>query len=129
MTYRYCEDSVPNAKKIRPVNSLIFISDPVGGVVPEWRDALILSTSSCISVGCYREQDGPTEVVLGDAQDVDPGISPAFDGDLETPHREVAVSTVEGSKILQSRVPETHTRVRVWVSHPRWPDKVIVGLG
>jgi len=26
-------------------------------------------------------------------------------------------------------VPEGHTRVRIWLSHPRWPDKVIVGLG
>jgi hypothetical protein len=116
--------------KIRPVNSLVFISDAAGGVVPEWvRDALILSTSSCISVGCYPEQDGPTEIVLGPAQDVDPGSSPVFDGDLETPHRSVIVSTVEGSKVLQSKVPETHTRVRIWVSHPQWPDKVIVGWG
>ena len=98
--------------------------------MPEWvRDMLIVSTSSCISVGCFPEQDGPTEVVLGGAREVDPGSRPAFDGDLETPHHELTVSTVEGSKVLQSKVPETHTRVRIWVSHPRWPDKVIVGLG
>jgi hypothetical protein len=122
--------NVPKAKKIHPVNSLIFISDPAGGVVPEWvRDVLILSTSSCISVRCYPEQDGPTEVVLGGAKGVDPGSRPAFDGNLETPHRAIAVSTVEGNSLLQSKVPETHTRVRIWVSHPRWPDKVIVGLG
>jgi hypothetical protein len=48
---------------------------------------------------------------------------------LETPHRAVIVSTVERSTILQSKVTATRTRVRIWVSHPRWPDKVIVGLG
>jgi hypothetical protein len=118
------------SKQIRPVNSLIFISDPAGGVVPEWvRDKLILSTPFCISVGCYPEQDGPTEVVLGGAREVDPGSPPAFDGDLETPRRAITVSTVEGHNILQSKVSETRTRVRVWVSHSRWPDKVIVGVG
>jgi len=116
--------------KVRPVNSLVFISDPAGGVVPEWeRDTLILSTPSCISVGCYPEQDGPTEVVLGKAQEVDPGRAPAFDGDLETPHGAVTVSTVEGNAILESKVLETRTRVRIWVNHPRWPDKVVVGVG
>src|SRR5262245_30868562 len=112
------------SRKIRPVNSLLFISDPAGGVVPEWvRDVLILSTPSCISVGCYPEQDGPTEVILGTAQEVDAGAEPAFDGDLETPHGEVIVSTVERDTILQSKVTATRTRVPIWINHPRWPDK------
>jgi hypothetical protein len=90
------------SKVIRPVNSLIFISDPADGVVPEWiPDALILSTPSCVSVGCYPEQDGPTEVILGRAQEVDPGVPPAFDGGLDTPRKVVAVSTVGGDNILQ----------------------------
>jgi hypothetical protein len=115
--------------KIRPVNSLVFISDAASGVVPEWiRGSLILSTPSCISVGCYPEQDGPTEIVLGESQEVNPGNDPAFDGDLETPHRTVTVSTVEGNTILESDVPQTRTHVRIWVSHPRWPDKIIIGL-
>lgn len=115
---------------IKPVNSLVFISDTAGGVVPEWiRGGLVLSTPSCISVGCYPEQDGPTEVVLGRGQEVDPGNHPIFDGDLETPNRVVVVSTVEHEKVLEAKVPETLTHVRVWVSHPRWPDKVVIGLG
>lgn len=118
------------SRKIRPVNSLIFISDPAGGVVPEWiRDVLILSTPSCISVGCYPEQDGPTEVALGEAKEVDPGFPPAFEGDLATPNRAVVVSTVERKSVLESRVPEMRTHIRIWISHPRWPEKIIVGLG
>jgi hypothetical protein len=51
---------------IRPINSLFFTSDRDGGEVPEWvRDELILSTPSCIAVGCYPEPDGPTTVTLG----------------------------------------------------------------
>ena len=113
---------------VRPVNSLIFVSDPAGGAVPEWiRGALILSTLSCISVGCYPEQDGPTQVVLGKMQEVDPGDHPAFEGDLETPNRTVVVSTVERTTILQAKVTNARTHVRIWVSHPRWPDKVTIG--
>lgn len=118
------------SKKVRPVNSLIFISDAARGVVPEWvRDKLILSTPSCISVGCYPEQDGATEIVLGKGLEVDRGNHPAFDGELNTPTRTVVVSTVEGNTVLESTVPKQRTRVRIWVSHPRWPDKVTIGLG
>jgi hypothetical protein len=118
-----------SSKIIRPVNSLLFVSDPAGGVVPEWiQGTLVLATPSCISVSCHPEQDGPTEVILGKARDVDPGDHPVFDGELETPGRIVVISTVERKTVLETRVPDTHTRVRIWLNHPRWPDKVIVGL-
>lgn len=73
--------------------------------------------------------DGETEVTVGSAEEVGPGGLPAFDADLETPHRAVAVWTVEDERILEVPVPGTQTRVRVWVNHPVEPDKVIVGLG
>jgi hypothetical protein len=115
---------------IRPVNSLLFISDPLGGVVPEWiRGQLILSTASCISVGCYPEQDGATEVILGEAVEVSPGGDPVFEGELSTPNRAVVISTVEREEVLKRDVPQTRTRVRIWLSHPRWPEKVIIGVG
>lgn len=116
--------------KIRPVNSLLFVSDPNGGVDPEpVRGPMILSTPSCISFRCFPEQDGATEVMLGDAVDVHVGREPAFDGDLETPNRVVVVSTVELKIILQHAVAETRTRVRIWLSHPQWPEKVTIALG
>jgi hypothetical protein len=93
------------------------------------RGPLILSTSSCVSVGCYPEQDGPTEVILGQGRDVDPGHDPAFDGELNTPTHSVVVWTVERDRIAEMKVPEGRTHVRIWVSHPRWPDKVIIGVG
>jgi hypothetical protein len=76
---------------IRPINSLLFISDRDGGEVPEWvRDELILSTPSCIAVGCYPEPDGPTTVTLGLLWQVEHDEKPAFSGSLETPNRAVA---------------------------------------
>jgi hypothetical protein len=115
--------------KIRPLNSLLVVSDPNGGTPPiPVRGALVLSTSSCITIGCSSEQDGPTEVVLGDMNEVDPGSRPAFDGVLETPSRAVVVSTVDGDTVLQANAAEPRTHVTIWLNHDRWPDKVIVGV-
>lgn len=90
---------------------------------------MILSTPSCISVGCFPEIDGETEITLGPASEVGLNRLSDFTGNLETPDRAVIVSTVEGDTLLDAKVPTSSTRVRIWLSHPRWPDKVIVGLG
>ena len=118
------------SKIIRPANSLVFFSDESGGQVPQWkRGPLILSTSSCVSVGCYPEQDGPTEVILGPHRDVDPGHDSAFDGELNTPTYSVVVWTVDRDRIARLKVLEERTHVRIWVNHPRCPDKITIGVG
>jgi hypothetical protein len=119
-----------DSARIHPLNSVIFISDPDGGVVPEWvEDRLILSTPSCISVGCYPEPDGPTEILLGEAMEIGPDRKPDFDGELETPKRIVGVFTTERQTILSRTVPDRRTRIRIWVSHPRWPERILIGFG
>ena len=118
-----------NSISISPSNSLLFLSDPDGGraPIPVWGKQ-ILSTSSCISFICYPEQDGPTEIVLGESKIVNPGTPPAFDGVLETPHRALVITTVEQKTVLKSDVPNVRTHIRIWLSHPRWPEKVVIGF-
>lgn len=119
-----------SAIKIRPLNSLLFLSDLKGGSDPTpVRGPMILSTPSCISFRCYPEQDGPTEIVLGDAREVDPGGQPAFEGDLNTPNLAVVISTVTREEVLKREVPQTRTHIRIWLSHPQWPEQVIIGVG
>ena len=89
---------------------------------------LILATSSCVSVGCYPEQDGTTTVILGELHDLDPGEAPAFEADLETPNRVVAVSTVEGEIVIKAEVSMTRTRMRIWLNDRRWPDEIRIGI-
>lgn len=114
---------------IAPMNSLLFLSDPDGGDPPvPVRGAQILSTPSCISFACYPEQDGLTEVVLGYRKEVDPGAIPAFEGSLKTPHRAVVVTTVDEKTVLKMSMPSERTHVCIWLSHPRWPEKVTIGL-
>jgi hypothetical protein len=115
--------------RVRPVNSLLFLSDPNGGQAPEpIHGAMIWSTPSCIAFVCYPEQDGPTEIVLGSAAEVDPGFQPSFAGSLQTPNHEAIVSTVDRQAILRANVPKAITQVKIWLNHSRWPDKVTIGL-
>ena len=115
--------------KISPVNSLLFIEDAAGGVPPEpiW-GVLVHSTPSCISFACFPEQDGPTEITIGPSIEVEPGPILVFDGDLETPSRVVVISGVEIERALSADVAHPRTRVRIWYSHPKWPDKVTIAL-
>jgi hypothetical protein len=117
--------------KISPVNSLVFIHGPRGWISPLPVDGkLIWSTPSCIATACFPEVDGPTEIILGNAQEVDPGKAIAFEGMLETPQHAVVITTVDSDQpFLSLDVSGLLTRVRIWHSHPRWSDKVTIGLG
>src|SRR5690242_21169071 len=96
--------------KISPMNSLLFLSDVAGGEppIPVW-GAQILSTPTCISFVCFPEQDGPTEITLGARIDVDPGVTPEFEGELETRRRVVIISTVDDKIVLKLEVPTQST--------------------
>jgi hypothetical protein len=117
------------SKSIRPVNSILFISDVNGGEVPEWvRGKMILATPSCLSFQCYPEQDGPTEITLGSLDELDRREVPAFEGKLETPSRQLVISTVDRETVLQMQVKNAQTQVKIWLSHPQWPENVIIGV-
>ena len=117
------------AKIIRPVNSLIFVCDQTRGITPSWqKDKQILWTDSCVSIACYPEQDGPTEVTLGTVDDVDPGFGPQFDGLLKIPSGILTVQNVVHELLLTISLSGQIVRVRVWLNHPRWADKVAIGV-
>ncbi len=116
--------------QIRPPNSILFIVDPSGEVIPELtRDRRRLwSTDSCIVVGCLVEQDGPTNVTVGPNEHIALSMPPAFDGILKTPSRIVLISTSERQSIFETTVQGSQTRVRIWTNHPSEPDEVVIGL-
>lgn len=115
---------------IRPINSLIFISDLNGARAPEWeKDRLILYNENCISVGCYPEQDGATELVLGDDRDVRCKGAPDFAGKLRTPSGVLLVSDVLQDPIFQMEVGRPSVTISIWLSHQKWPEKVVIGVG
>lgn len=111
-------------------SGLIFIEDIKGGEPPSpVTDDKVQFSASCISVACLHEIDGEAELILGPAAEVAPTYDLAFDGTLETPSKELAIATVSGVPLLKTKVPDTRTRVRVWRSHPVWPEQVAIGWG
>ena len=117
------------SKIIKPVNSIVFISDRAGGAVPHWqKDKQILWTDSCISVACYPEQDGPTKVILGAASELDPGFQADFDGMLKTPNRVLTVQNVPHETLLAMNVAKKIVRVQIWLNSKKWADHVTIGV-
>lgn len=116
--------------RFAPQNSIVFIEDSAGGEPPEHvGDDLIHYNAFCVSVGCYPEIDGETEFTLGAVTEVKPDFPLAFDGVIATPTNKLIVSTVLDEHLLEAIVPTTDTRIRIWLSHARWPDKVVIGWG
>lgn len=114
---------------IAPSNSLLFLEDINGGTPPEpiW-GAKILATPSCISFVCLPDVDGPTEIEIGPFDEIKPGPHLMFEGDLETPSRTVAVTAVDLERVLRVDVAHQITKVRIWYSHLKWPDKVTISV-
>lgn len=121
--------------RINPINSLLFLSSERGSEPPlPTREALlkgqqVFATSSCLGVTCYPEQDGPTEVVIDDGTIDSPVGQLAFDGFLDVPDRILVLSTAENEVLLSFPLQTPRVRVRIWTSHPRWPEKLTIGLG
>ena len=120
---------MPHSIKTAVPNGVRFIADGAGGLAPDpIRGVPIQATCSCIAAGCLMDSEGETAITVGPSRAVDPGYSPSFDGELDTPTRTLTVSTVNQKKILETGVPTGSTRVRIWVNHPTFPDNVIIGL-
>lgn len=122
-------EEMTQMKKVRPPNSLIFISDIEGDEPIDFTNVkTIMSNSTCIAVCCLNSQDGPTEVTLGEVGEVNPGGEPAFNGDLATPKKLVIISTSDRKTLLEMPVQSEQTRVKVWINRETSPDKILVGL-
>ena len=115
---------------VAPVNSILFISDLDGVEVPAIeRGASIWKTDTCIAFATYPEQDGDTRLILGSIDEVNPGRAADLDTTIDTPTRRLVVETAVRETIFDLAVASSKTRVALWLSHPRWPERVIIGVG
>ena len=114
---------------ICPSNSLVIVSGGGPVDVPEDKPIEPVAASpSCLLVACMPEVDGDTELTMGSAAEVDPGYAPGFVGQLQTPRLRILVETVDDEIVFDQPVRSAVTQVRIWFSHPRWPDKVAIGV-
>ncbi|MFC0241264.1 hypothetical protein [Rhodopseudomonas telluris] len=93
---------------------------------PAW-GAYVSASNSCLILGCMPDIDGPTQIVLGDSAEVDPGRPADFVSLLRVPDGEVRVTTVGGEVLLRMPAPPL-SLVEIWRSHPKWPETVIIGI-
>ncbi len=117
---------------IQPINSIIFIHGGGTVDVPAEKigrtNSLVAASDSCLIVCVYPEVDGPTELTIGRAVDVDPGRAPDFIGALYTPRRRVIIDQVD-EHIIHDQIVRSHApTIRLWFSHPRWPERVLIGI-
>lgn len=115
--------------RLAPPHSVVLIEDSIGGEIPtSMKRSLIVATDSCIAVGCRAEDDGETEIELGQCSSVDTGAQPEFEGLLSTPSRKLVVRTVQGVTLLEMPVQSAETKLRIWVNDPSEPDRIAVGI-
>ncbi len=69
--------------------------------------------------------NGETTIKLGEAL-APLGGELVFDGVLETPGLQIAVSDSGATTLLSMRVQTARTHVRVWVNDPSEPDIILI---
>lgn len=118
--------------EIRPLNSIVFVHGGGDLDVPsksfEPKVSLVAASPSCLIVGLFPEIDGPTQLHIGAAKDVDPGWPAAFAGMIETPTHALIIDTVDEELVHRQDVPSKTTAVKIWLSDHRWPEHVFIGI-
>lgn len=117
---------------IQPVNSIVFIHGGGNVDVPvdkiDRRKSLVAASDDCLIVCVHPEIDGPTELTIGSAADIDPGRAPDYIGPLSTLKRHVVIDQVDDHIIHDQIVRSDAPTIRIWFSHPRWPERVLIGI-
>jgi hypothetical protein len=117
---------------IQPINSIVFVSGGSDIEVPaeiyDPKQNIIAASSTCLIVGVYAEVDGPTNLTIGRAREIDPGYSPSFVGPLETGDGRIIIYQVDGHIIHDQPVASAQAIMTIWLSHPQWPEKVFIGI-
>lgn len=126
-------------QKIQPSNSIIFVTGggeliEHGGYVEvpydliDPKKSLVAASRTMLIVCVLAEVEGETELTFGRSSEVDPGWPHGFVGAIATPTRRLIIHDVNGDILAQqSNVPDI-TRLRIWFSHPLWPERVLIGI-
>lgn len=121
-----------SVQRIQPSNGIIFICGDGDVEVPydliDPNKSLVAASRTMLIVCVMSEVDGETELTFGRSSDVDPGWAPGFVGAIATPTGRLVIHDVDNQILAQQpNVPDI-TRLRIWFSHPLWPERVLIGL-
>lgn len=117
-----------NIVEVESEYPIIYISDEnhPSMVFPDHVDnKLVQYSRSCISVGIQYGFDGPTTVHIVDKSEEKFGTV-VFRGKIETPSKNLSVSTSEDEVLISLKVPTCHTYVEIRTNDVEEPDRVWV---
>lgn len=111
-------------------NSLLFVRDSLSKDLPVIdRMAMLWTTPSWISVCCLPDCDGPTDIIMGNSNEVNPRGALLIDTMLETPSGVVRVDKVPGDNIFEQKVSGEKTRIRIWTDGSITTEMVDIVVG
>jgi hypothetical protein len=116
---------------ITPSHGLVLLRDAETEELPRWeRGTLVLGSGSCIVIGTYPPDEGPTVVQISDAHEEDrlSDLVEVFAGRLSAPSSRVVLADVLGGVYAQFPA-EPETSVRVLANHEVVPDRIRIALG
>jgi len=91
-------------------------------------NSLVADSPDCLIICVYPEVDGPTEMTIGRADQINPGYAPSFVGRVETRTGRIIIDQVDEFVVHDEAVNDASVVVTIWFSHPRWPEKVFIGI-
>lgn len=119
-----------NEFAIRPVNSVIFISDPGAcqEVVPSLvAGQIVAANAGMITVGTLSETDGSTTIVVKEGDDATvEGAQFVFD--LELPTQRVALSDAQKNIYFERTVSVDTVRIALVVNDVSEPDRIEISV-
>jgi hypothetical protein len=83
----------------------------------------------CVVVGCLMSDDGPTTISIDTARPSAQAMRQVFRGEIQTPSRFLAVTTVSGRRALEAPVRDARTTVTIFANLPTEPDRIVVCAG
>ena len=114
-----------NEAQVSVPNGILFVSDPTVRVsIPSDTSAnVVTTTSNCLAVWALSDVDGETAIKLDDKFNATPRHL-VFDGQIDAPGQEIAVSDSGGQVILKRPVASKRPHITIWVSDLENPDLV-----
>jgi hypothetical protein len=117
--------------RVRAPKSVVLVSDRDAGEIPEtFAGELVAATRSCIAVGTYCSDDGPTMIRIGRVGDLilapeDPIV---FDGEIGVPSGQIVLSSVFGEIYAELPLDSRDVHVQIRANHPTEPDRFVITL-
>ena len=114
---------------IAPPYLQFFISDPAARNSPHQVERpTVISSGDCLSVLCQYADEGQTELIVGDFDEVADEGGLAYDGSIPTPNKVLWFADAELTELARVPVSTNVTRLRIFTDGLQFPERVVIGI-